>query len=125
MDASIHDWLEGRGEELVLITMIDDATSRVMAKFYRAATVEAHMDLLGTWLRKYGWPLSVFTDRHSIFEPREKGQPLADPDSETQFGRALRKLSIGLIRAHSPQAKGRVERSLARSRIAGSRSCGW
>ena len=33
MDASIHDWLEGRGEEVVLITMIDDATSRVMARF--------------------------------------------------------------------------------------------
>lgn len=111
MDASIHDWLEGRGEDLVLITMIDDATSRVLAKFYRHGTVETHMDLLGTWLRKYGRPLALYTDRHSIFEPHEKGQPLADPDAETQFGRALRELEIELIRAHSPQAKGRVERS--------------
>jgi transposase len=111
MDASIHDWLEGRGETLVLITMIDDATSRVAAKFYRAGTVESHMDLLGIWLRKYGRPLAVYTDRHSIFEPHEKGQPLADPDAETQFGRALSELGIELIRAHSPQAKGRVERS--------------
>ncbi len=111
MDASIHDWLEGRGETLVLITMIDDATSRVVAKFYRAGTVEAHLDLLGIWLRKYGRPLAVYTDRHSIFEAHEKGQPLADPDAETQFGRALRELDIELIRAHSPQAKGRVERS--------------
>lgn len=113
MDASIHDWLEGRGEELVLITMIDDATSQLLARFYPAATVQAHMDLLGAWLRKYGRPLSVYTDRHSIFEPHEKGQPLADPDAETQFGRALRELGIELIRAHSPQAKGRVERSFA------------
>ena len=111
MDASIHDWLEGRGDALVLITMIDDATSRVVAKFYRHGTVEAHMDLLEIWLRKYGRPVAVYTDRHSIFEPHEKGQPLADPDAETQFGRALRELGIELIRAHSPQAKGRVERS--------------
>ncbi|AMV25953.1 Integrase core domain protein [Gemmata sp. SH-PL17] len=111
MDASIHDWLEGRGEEVVLITMIDDATSRVMAQFYPAGTVPAHMDLLGRWLRKYGRPLALYTDRHSIFEPHEKGQPLADPEARTQFGRALGELDIELIRAHSPQAKGRVERS--------------
>jgi hypothetical protein len=111
MDASIHDWLEGRGESLVLIKMIDDATSHVEAKFYPSGTVEAHLDLLGTWLRKFGRPLATYTDRHSIFEPHEKGQPLADPDAETQFGRALRELGIELIRARSPQAKGRVERS--------------
>jgi hypothetical protein len=111
MDASIHDWLEGRGEEVVLITMIDDATSRVVARFYPAGTVESHMDLLERWLRKYGRPLALYTDRHSIFEPHEKGRPLADPDAKTQFGRALEELDIELIRAHSPQAKGRVERS--------------
>jgi hypothetical protein len=111
MDASIHDWLEGRGGEVVLITMIDDATSRVMARFDPAGTVESHMDLLERWLRKYGRPLALYTDRHSIFEPHEKGQPLADPEAVTQFGRALGELDIELIRAHSPQAKGRVERS--------------
>ncbi len=47
MDASMHDWLEGRGEEVVLITMIDDATNHVEARFYSAGTVEAHLDLLG------------------------------------------------------------------------------
>jgi hypothetical protein len=111
MDASIHDWLEGRGETLVLITMIDDATSRVMAKFYRAGTVEAHLNLLGVWLRKYGRPHALYTDRHSIFEVHGKGGPLADPEAETQFERALSELDVALIRAHSPQAKGRVERS--------------
>jgi hypothetical protein len=50
MDASVHDWLEGRGEEVVLITMIDDATSRLAARFYPAGTVESHMDLLERWL---------------------------------------------------------------------------
>jgi len=111
MDASIHDWLEGRGETLVLITMIDDATGRLMAKFYRAGTAEAHMDLLGEWLRKFGRPVALYTDRHSIFEVHEKGHPLADPEAETQFERALSELDVELIRANSPQAKGRVERS--------------
>jgi hypothetical protein len=109
MDASIHDWLEGRGEQIVLITMIDDATSYLMARFYLAGTVETHMDLLGRWLRRHGRPGGLYTDRHSIFQLQDKGGDL--PDGETQFGRALRELDIGLIRAHSPQAKGRVERS--------------
>jgi transposase len=109
VDASIHDWLEGRGEELVLITLIDDATSYLLARFYAAATVEAHLDLVGRWLRRHGRPLAFYSDRHSIFEPQDKGKAL--PGAETQFGRALRELGIELIRAHSPQAKGRVERS--------------
>jgi hypothetical protein len=108
MDASIHDWLEGRGESMVLIAMIDDATSRIAAKFYPAGTVEAHLDLLGTWVRAYGRPVAVYTDRHSLFEPQDKGKAL--PDGVTQFGRALGELDVELIRAHSPQAKGRVER---------------
>jgi hypothetical protein len=110
MDASEHDWLEGRGEEeMVLISMIDDATSYVMARFYPAGTTLAHRDLLGRWLRRHGRPEALYTDRHSIFAPQDKGKAL--PDAETQFDRALRELAIGLILAHSPQAKGRVERS--------------
>jgi hypothetical protein len=109
LDASVHDWLEGRGEEPVLITMIDDATNYLLARFYPAGTVAAHLDLVGRWLRRHGRPQALYTDRHSIFEPQDKGRAL--PDAETQFGRALRELDIALIRAHSPQAKGRVERS--------------
>lgn len=108
-DASIHDWLEGRGEEPVLITMIDDATSYTLARFYPAGTVQAHMDVAGRWLRRHGRPKALYTDRHSIFEPQDKGKAL--PGAVTQFGRALRELDIELICAHSPQAKGRVERS--------------
>ena len=108
MDASVHDWLGGRGEAMVLIAMIDDATGRIAAKFYAAGTVEAHLGLLGEWLRAYGRPAAVYTDRHSIFEPQDKGKAL--PDGVTQFGRALAELDVELIRAHSPQAKGRVER---------------
>jgi hypothetical protein len=109
IDASIHDWLEGRGETLVLINMVDDATSVVLARFYPAGTVETHMDLLWRWLKKYGRPKALYSDRHSIFEPQDKGKAL--PGALTQFGRALLELDIELICAHSPQAKGRVERS--------------
>jgi hypothetical protein len=108
IDASVHDWLEGRGEQGVLVGMIDDATGRVLARFYPAGTVEAHMDLLGRWLRKHGRPLALYSDRHSIFEPQDKGK--LRPGAETQFGRACRELGVELIRARSPQAKGRVER---------------
>jgi hypothetical protein len=109
MDTSIHDWTEGRGEDMVLMHMIDDATSRLLARFYDADTTLNHFDLLRRWLAAHGRPLALYTDRHSIFEPQDKGQAL--PNAETQFGRALRELDIELICAHSPQAKGRVERS--------------
>jgi hypothetical protein len=108
MDASIHDWLEGRGEEVVLISMIDDATGRTLARFYEAGTTQTHMDLLGRWLHKYGRPAALYTDRHSIFEAQDKGKAVTQ--GVTQFGRALCELGVGLICANSPQAKGRVER---------------
>src|SRR5208337_325447 len=109
MDTSIHDWTEGRGEDMVLLHMIDDATSWLLARFYDADTVVNHFDLLFRWLQACGRPVALYTDRHSIFEPQGKERAL--PDAQTQFGRALSELDIELIRAHSPQAKGRVERS--------------
>ena len=60
-------------------------------------------------IEKFGRPLALYTDRHGIFEAHKKGQP--DYEGETQFSRALAELDIELIKAHSPQAKGRVERS--------------
>jgi hypothetical protein len=108
MDTSIHDWTEGRGEPMVLVNMIDDATSRVLSGFYEGETVEAHFDLLGRWLRRYGRPVALYTDRDSIFEYQSKGR--GDAEGLTQFGRALQELGMGLILARSPQAKGRVER---------------
>ena len=63
-DTSDHDWLEGRGEErLHLIHMIDDPTSRLLARFVRHDSTEENMRLLGTWLERYGGPLAVYTDR--------------------------------------------------------------
>src|SRR5262249_27613342 len=104
IDASIHDWLEGRGEQLILIAMIDDATSRVLARFYREATVETHMDLLGRWLRQLGRRVPGYSDRHSICEPQDKGRAVTE--GLTQFGRALSELDVELIRARGQGDRG-------------------
>lgn len=112
-DASEHDWLESRGGRMVLVGMIDDATSRVMARFYAAETTEAYMDLLERWLRKHGRPVSWYSDRDSVFVAEGKASAAKDEEAtagNTQFSRALDELDIQLISANSPQAKGRVER---------------
>lgn len=108
MDTSIHDWLEGRGDTIVLTAMIDDATGKIRARFYPGETTPAHLDLLGRWLRKHGRPVALYTDRDSIYRVEGKLDP--DTPRHTQFSRALSELGIELILANSPQAKGRVER---------------
>jgi transposase len=117
-DTSEHDWLEGRGERLYLIAMIDDATSRLFARFVRHDTTEENMKLLWSYIEKFGRPLAFYTDKAAIFQTAEKGKRYesgADKDHvempPTQMGRALRELGIVWIAAHSPQAKGRVERN--------------
>jgi transposase len=104
MDGSHHDWFEGRGAKCVLMVVIDDATSRTYARFYPAETTEAAFDVFGRWMKRQGVPRSVYVDRHSIY--RDDGHP----ENPTQFGRAMKELGVELICAHSPQAKGRVER---------------
>jgi hypothetical protein len=117
-DSSEHDWLEGRGEKLYLIAMIDDATSRLFARFVRHDTSEENMQLLWSYLEKFGRPLAFYTDKASMFrtaEKRKRDEPGVDKDPvempPTQIGRGLRELGITWIAAHSPQAKGRVERN--------------
>jgi len=118
-DTSEHAWLEERGPKLYLISMIDDATSRLHARFVMHDSTEQNMRLLWSYLERYGRPLSFYTDKASLFQsapkiardqkalPRDEREPLPP----TQIGRALRELDIVWIPAHSPQAKGRIERS--------------
>ena len=117
-DTSEHDWLEGRGEKLYLIAMIDDATSRLWARFVRHDSTEENMRLLWSYLEKFGRPLAFYTDKASLFQTagkRKRDEPGADQDPRemppTQIERALRELGISWIAAHSAPAKGRVERS--------------
>jgi len=108
-DGSHHDWLEGRGSRMVLVAMIDDATSKVRARFYPGETTEAYMGLLGRYLRRHGRMMAMYVDRDSIFRAENK-HPHDPRPVLTQFSRALDQLEIELILAYSPQAKGRIER---------------
>lgn len=117
-DTSEHDWLEGRGEKLYLIAMIDDATSRLLARFARHDSTEENMRLLWSYLEQFGRPWMFYTDKASLFqtaEKRKRDEPgvVKDPKEmpPTQIGRALQELGIAWSAAHSPQAKGRVERN--------------
>ena len=105
-DGSPHDWLEGRGPRMDLLVMIDDSTSKTVARFYRSETTEGYMDLLKRYIAKHGRMVALYTDRNSIFWGESKGKKPA----QTQFTRALGQLYIEWIPAYSPQAKGRVER---------------
>ena len=116
-DTCVHDWLEGRGEQIYLISMIDDATSRLFARFVRHDSSAENRRLLGAYVERFGRPLAFYTDKAGMFqvavktkrqEQREgRDRPEMPP---TQIARALRELGIVWIPAHSPQAKGRVER---------------
>lgn len=110
IDGSPHDWFEGRSEPCTLLVFIDDATSTLLyLRFVRAETTEAYMEGLQSYLQSYGRPASFYSDRHSIFRINTE-EPISG-NGLTQFGRALETLDIEGIHAHTPQAKGRVERS--------------
>jgi len=107
IDGSPHCWFEDRGPKCCLINMVDDATGKIMeCQFVKEECLEGYFDCMKRYLERYGRPVVVYTDRHTIFKsPKEEKNKL------TQFGRALKELEIKLIHANSPQAKGRVERS--------------
>lgn len=110
IDGSPHDWFEGRSERCTLLVFIDDATGEIgHAQFAPAETTQAYMLALRSYMAAHGRPAALYSDRHSIFrltaKERENGAEL------TQFGRALKSLEIEAIHAHTPQAKGRVERA--------------
>jgi hypothetical protein len=112
-DSSPFRWLEDRGPACQLIALIDDATSRIWGRFAEHDSTEENLRTLGGWLRRYGRPLAHYTDRNSIFRttrPALLNEQLRGDVARTQFGRALNQLGIEWIAAHSPQAKGRIER---------------
>jgi transposase len=114
IDASDHDWLQDRGPRLRLLAVIDDATGRVPAALlHPTEDTRGYFLLMRQLCSKTGIPQALYSDKHSIFwatnAPTLDDQ-LAGLPSTTQFGRAMAELGVQLIRAHSPQAKGRVER---------------
>ena len=106
IDGSHHDWFENRSAKCCLIAFIDDATGRVLgARFFEQETTQGYLQVLHALVQRHGAPLALYSDRHGICTK-------ADPEDSkpTQFERALLQLDIESICAHSPQAKGRVER---------------
>lgn len=108
IDGSPHRWFEDRGEYCTLLVFIDDATSKLMwLQFCHAETTIAYLRATKGYLKQYGKPLAFYSDQYSVFKINAKGGEY----EPTQFGKAMEELSIKIICANSPQAKGRVERS--------------
>jgi len=113
LDGSHHDWFEGRRDKAVLMVMVDDATNRTGARFAEEETTRASYDVFEGWVRKHGMPGSLYVDRDSIYRCERiatVAEQIAGQEPRTQFGRAMEQLGVEVILAHSPQAKGRVER---------------
>jgi hypothetical protein len=113
LDGSHHDWFEGRRGWAVLMVMIDDATGRVFAQFFENESWDSAATTLRRYVPTHGLPQALYADRHGIYRSDREPTPeeiLAEIEPKTQFGRAMAELDVELILAHSPQAKGRVER---------------
>lgn len=114
-DGSYEHWFEDREEsgKICLLAAIDDATGTVTK-----ATFDIHEGVFPVftfwqgYLVTNGCPRSIYLDKFSTYNMNHQ---LAkdNPDTLTQFERAARELGIELIKANSPQAKGRVERLFA------------
>ena len=109
VDGSKHWWFEGRGPQSTLLVFIDDATSELMhLRMVESESTFAYMDAMAAYIEAHGKPVALYSDKHTVFRNNTAS---ANGDGMTHFGRALEKLNIDIICAHSPQAKGRVERA--------------
>ena len=113
MDGSHHDWFEGRRSKCVLMGYIDDATGRIFCRFYEYEGTIPAMDSFKRYIRKYGIAMSVYFDKHTTY--KSTSEPSIEDEINgteplSEFGRALTELGVEIIHAHSPQAKGRIER---------------
>lgn len=112
MDGSDHDWLEGRGPRCVLLMLIDDASGLIQyAEFVDSEDTHNVMRAVKAYVERYGRPVAFYVDKDSIFRVAKHDESSGEDRPATQFGRAMEELGVEVIWAHSPQAKGRVERS--------------
>jgi transposase len=100
-DGSHHDWFEGRGAECCLLNCVDDSTGKIYLRFAVSENTQDVLLTLWEYVNKHGIPRSIYTDKYKIYKAEGK---------LTDFGRAMKELNVETIYAHSPQAKGRVER---------------
>jgi hypothetical protein len=107
-DGSPHDWFEGRAGRCTLLVFIDDATSEILwLEFAASESLKSLMQATKNYIERYGIPQSFYTDHGSVFHVNLNNP---EEDKKTQWERACEQLGITVIHAHSPQAKGRVER---------------
>jgi transposase len=114
VDATPFAWFKGDQRKYALCGGIDDATGQITGLFMcRNECLHGYFETFRRTIRNYGVPVSVYADRHTIFQSPNKAKAEIDPKikaNDTQFGRALKELGVTLIAARSPQAKGRIER---------------
>lgn len=115
LDASPFAWFEERGPMATLHGLIDDATSIPLALWFRPTEdLHGYVAILERTCRTYGVPVELYGDRLNVFARNDAHWTLAEElqghQDPTHFGRMLAALGIGFIRAHSAQAKGRIER---------------
>lgn len=114
IDGSIHDWFSN-GKNDCLLNMVDDATGMTFALLDTGETTQILLTCLKRWIEKYGIPKSVYVDLKSVYVGFKKLKDQYDDDCLNDkgfsvFEQVCKKLDIQIIRAYSPQAKGRVER---------------
>ncbi len=112
LDGSFHDWFEGRGSRPCLVSLVDDATGTMLARFSEEETTWAAVAVLRAWIECYGVPRALYVDAKTVYvRPATSKELITGRSPLTQFGRMCARLGIELITARSPQAKGRVERN--------------
>src|SRR5205807_4875783 len=114
-DGSPFAWLEDRGPRLTLLGVIDDATGQILAlRFREAEDLHGYTGLFHEVFTIHGLPLAVYGDRLNVFVRNDRHwtleEQLAGQRHPTHLGRMFQDLGISYISAHSPQAKGRIER---------------
>src|SRR5579862_3955603 len=114
IDGSLHDWLEGRGPKICLIGSVDDATGKVPhAHFQATEDAAGYLLMMRAIAVGFGLPMSYYHDKHTILRSPKKStleEELAGLAPMSQVQRVMHELGIESIAAHSPQAKGRIER---------------
>ena len=109
LDGSPHKWLGEDNPSYSLLVFIDDATSQIVwLHLADSESVESLMTGMRNYIEKFGRPISIYVDFGGVFSVNTNNK---ERTKITQFERAMKELSIKVIHAHSPQAKGRVERS--------------
>jgi transposase len=132
IDGSHHDWFEGRNPDLpmiCLLVLIDDASSRTMLRFSLREDTQGVFELMRNYAERYGLPQAIYSDHGAVYwteKTETDTETEADIETDaaggvghgtlkrrgtTEYQRALDRLNIAAIYAHSPQAKGRVERA--------------